>query len=118
MNFNFDRFKNLVSKISVWSKNPNNKIKLYLLIAALVVIVCLKIWLLSSFFFSNVQNNESQIFYVYDNYTLDSVTTHLKKENIISKAHNDSEVLDLNAPILRPEKVGAHKNQYDTFFED
>lgn len=88
MNFNFDRVKNLVSKISVWSKNPNNKIKLYLLIAALVVIVCLKIWLLSSFFFSNVQNNESQIFYVYDNYTLDSVTTHLKKENIISNENS------------------------------
>ena len=41
-----------------------------------------------------------------------------EKESIISKAHNDSDVLDLNAPILKPEKVGAHKNQYDTFFED
>lgn len=41
-----------------------------------------------------------------------------EKENIISKAHNDSDVLDLNAPIVRPEKVGVHKNQYDTFFED
>lgn len=41
-----------------------------------------------------------------------------EKESLISKANDDTDVLDLNAPIARPEKVGAHKNQYDNFFED
>jgi len=41
-----------------------------------------------------------------------------EKESILSKANNDADVLDLNAPLTRPEKVGVHKNQYDTFFED
>lgn len=41
-----------------------------------------------------------------------------EKQTILKKAHDDADVLDLNAPISRPEKVAAHKNQYDTFFED
>ena len=41
-----------------------------------------------------------------------------EKESILSKANNDADVLDLNAPLTRPEKVGVHKNQYDNFFED
>lgn len=41
-----------------------------------------------------------------------------EKETILSKANNDADVLDLNAPLTRPEKVGVHKNQYDNFFED
>jgi len=41
-----------------------------------------------------------------------------EKESILSKANNDADILDLNAPLTRPEKVGVHKNQYDNFFED
>lgn len=40
-----------------------------------------------------------------------------EKQKIISKANDDTDVLDLNAPILRPEKELAHRNQYDSFFE-
>ncbi len=38
------------------------------------------------------------------------------KEDLISKANDDSNVLDLNEPIKTPEKLGR-KNQYDNFFE-
>ncbi|HNR06930.1 MAG TPA: hypothetical protein PKM27_06400 [Saprospiraceae bacterium] len=41
-----------------------------------------------------------------------------EKASILSRANNEADVLDLEAPLTRPEKVGAHKNQYDTFFED
>lgn len=41
-----------------------------------------------------------------------------EKANLISKANDDTDILDLNAPLSRPEKVGLHKNQYDGFFED
>lgn len=41
-----------------------------------------------------------------------------EKANLISKANDDTDILDLNAPLARPEKVGSHKNQYDGFFED
>lgn len=40
-----------------------------------------------------------------------------EKEKIISTANNDSDILDLNAPVARPIKAEAHKNQYDSFFE-
>ncbi len=40
-----------------------------------------------------------------------------EKANLISKANSDEEILDLDAPLARPEKVGAHKNQYDNFFD-
>ncbi len=39
-----------------------------------------------------------------------------EKQTLISKAHNDADVLDLNEPIKMPERVG-HRNQYDNFFE-
>lgn len=39
-----------------------------------------------------------------------------EKQVLISKAHDDSEVLDLNEPIKMPERAG-HRNQYDNFFE-
>ncbi len=39
-----------------------------------------------------------------------------EKKTLISKAHDDSEVLDLNEPMKTPERVG-HRNQYDNFFE-
>ena len=41
-----------------------------------------------------------------------------EKATILSRANSESDVLDLEAPLTRPEKVGTHKNQYDTFFED
>lgn len=40
-----------------------------------------------------------------------------EKKDILKKANNDSEVLDLNAPVARPMKEENHRNQYDTFFE-
>ena len=39
------------------------------------------------------------------------------KQILLDEAEDDSNVLDLNAPIKRPEKVEARKNQYDSFFE-
>lgn len=39
-----------------------------------------------------------------------------EKEDLISKANSDEEVLDLNQPLKEPEKVGR-RNQYDNFFE-
>lgn len=39
-----------------------------------------------------------------------------EKQEIIEKSKDDSEVLDLNAPIKHPEKVGR-TNQYDNLFE-
>lgn len=40
-----------------------------------------------------------------------------EKNVILNKANNDDDVLDLDAPVARPEKADNHKNQYDTFFE-
>jgi hypothetical protein len=39
------------------------------------------------------------------------------KQSLLSAADDDNNVLDLNAPIARPEKVENRKNQYDSFFE-
>ncbi|MCB9309989.1 MAG: hypothetical protein H6567_08030 [Lewinellaceae bacterium] len=39
-----------------------------------------------------------------------------EKTNLILKANDDSDVLDLNAPIKHPEKVGR-TNQYDNLFD-
>ncbi len=39
-----------------------------------------------------------------------------EKEDLISMANDDNEVLDLNAPIKEPVKTGR-TNQYDSFFE-
>ncbi|MEP7269431.1 MAG: hypothetical protein ABI844_17575 [Saprospiraceae bacterium] len=41
-----------------------------------------------------------------------------EKASLISKANDDRDILDLTAPLAKPEKVGLHRNQYDTFFED
>jgi len=40
-----------------------------------------------------------------------------QKETLLKEAEDDSNILDINAPIKRPEKVEARRNQYDTFFE-
>lgn len=40
-----------------------------------------------------------------------------EKQTLLQEAEDDSNVLDLNAPIKRPEKVEARRNQYDSFFE-
>jgi len=39
-----------------------------------------------------------------------------EKEQLLISANNESDVLDLNAPIKHPEKVGRI-NQYDNLFE-
>ena len=39
-----------------------------------------------------------------------------EKENLILKSNDDTDVLDINAPIKQPEKVGR-TNQYDNLFE-
>lgn len=41
-----------------------------------------------------------------------------EKTDLINRANDDKDVLDLSAPIAQPESVGAHKNQYDTFFDN
>ncbi len=40
-----------------------------------------------------------------------------EKKQLLDKANDDSEVLDLNAPVASPVKVGEHRNQYDSFFD-
>ncbi len=40
-----------------------------------------------------------------------------QKQTLLKEAADDSNVLDINAPIKRPEKVESRRNQYDTFFE-
>lgn len=40
-----------------------------------------------------------------------------QKQTLLKEAADDANVLDLNAPIQRPEKVEQRRNQYDTFFE-
>ncbi|MCB0664096.1 MAG: hypothetical protein KDC24_15225, partial [Saprospiraceae bacterium] len=39
------------------------------------------------------------------------------KEKLLIEAHDDENVLDLNAPIAKPEKSEMHRNQYDNFFD-
>jgi predicted nucleic acid-binding Zn-ribbon protein len=39
------------------------------------------------------------------------------KDTLISEANDDSNVLDLKTPVKESVRSGAHKNQYDTFFE-
>ncbi len=41
-----------------------------------------------------------------------------QKQSLIKAAEDDSNVLDINAPLKRPEPVEVRKNQYDTFFEE
>lgn len=40
-----------------------------------------------------------------------------QKESLLREAEDQSNVLDINAPLKRPEKVEMRKNQYDSFFE-
>jgi len=40
-----------------------------------------------------------------------------QKQMLLEQANDDSEVLDLDAPMARPMRVQGSKNQYDTFFE-
>ncbi len=40
-----------------------------------------------------------------------------EKDMLLLQAENDNDVLDLDAPIARPERADNHRNQYDTFFE-
>jgi hypothetical protein len=40
-----------------------------------------------------------------------------QKETLLKAAEDDSNVLDINAPLKRPEKVEMRINQYDSFFE-
>lgn len=40
-----------------------------------------------------------------------------QKETLLLQANNDSDVLDLDAPMRKPERAANHKNQYDNLFE-
>ena len=39
------------------------------------------------------------------------------KDNLLQKANNSTETLDLNAPMAKPIRLEGQKNQYDSFFE-
>jgi TolA-binding protein len=41
-----------------------------------------------------------------------------QKQTLLKEAADDSNVLDINAPLKRPEKVETRRNQYDSFFEE
>ncbi|MBK9984137.1 MAG: hypothetical protein IPP15_17500 [Saprospiraceae bacterium] len=41
-----------------------------------------------------------------------------QKQTLLKAAADDTNVLDINAPLRRPEPVEVRKNQYDTFFEE
>ncbi len=47
----------------------------------------------------------------------DSLILGEEKENLILKAQDDSEILDLDSPRAEPQKREDRKNQYDDFFE-
>lgn len=40
-----------------------------------------------------------------------------QKQTLLSEAEDDSNILDINAPLKRAEKVEARQNQYNSFFE-
>jgi phage shock protein A len=40
-----------------------------------------------------------------------------EKQSLLMKANDDSEVLDLSAPVKEPVREAGHRNQYDSFFE-
>ncbi len=40
-----------------------------------------------------------------------------EKQNLLTKANDDDEVLDLKEPIKEPVREPGHRNQYDSFFE-
>lgn len=40
-----------------------------------------------------------------------------EKKQLLDKANDDNEVLDLNVPVSVPVKAGTHRNQYDSFFD-
>jgi hypothetical protein len=40
-----------------------------------------------------------------------------EKGHLLLQAENDSDVLDLDAPMARPERAENHRNQYDNFFD-
>ena len=40
-----------------------------------------------------------------------------EKKDLLNKAEDDSDVLDINEPIAKPIRADNHTNQYDTFFE-
>lgn len=40
-----------------------------------------------------------------------------EKQNLLTKANDDDEVLDLEQPIKEPVREPGHRNQYDSFFE-
>ena len=40
-----------------------------------------------------------------------------EKEDLLLQAENESDVLDLNSPIAKPERAQNSKNQYDSFFD-
>ncbi len=41
-----------------------------------------------------------------------------QKQTLLKAAADDTNVLDINAPLKRPQPVEVRKNQYDTFFEE
>ncbi len=40
-----------------------------------------------------------------------------EKDDLLVQANDDSDILDLDSPIATPVREGAHRNQYDDFFE-
>ena len=40
-----------------------------------------------------------------------------EKESLLDLAQSDDQVLDLDAPVTRPERATNHRNQYDSFFD-
>ena len=40
-----------------------------------------------------------------------------EKQNLLLKANDDDEVLDLDQPVKEPVREAGHRNQYDSFFE-
>ena len=47
----------------------------------------------------------------------DLANFHMNISRLLDKAEDDSDILDLNAPIAKPVRAADHTNQYDSFFE-
>ena len=39
------------------------------------------------------------------------------KQNLLTQANDDADVLDLDSPVQEPIRQTGHRNQYDNFFE-
>lgn len=85
MKLNFEGAQMWFRKAKIWLLNPANRKQAYIIGGILATSLIVFIWLLATLFLSNVKIKEAKAFYIYDNYTLDSIANKLHSEQLISK---------------------------------